>query len=78
MIAALERKHALAARILAHELQRVLDRLRAADIEVDAALHPERPLDALAEHRRELDLFAVQVLAGELRQADRSGLEAPQ
>ena len=39
VIAALEREHqALAARGVAHELERILDRLRAADVEMHAAL----------------------------------------
>ena len=69
VIAALEGEHqALAVLGVAHELQAVLDRLAAADIEVDAALQPELLLGRLGQHGGELDLLAVQVLARHLRQ----------
>src|SRR5262249_39614551 len=48
VIAALEREHqALALLVVAHELQAVLDRLAAADVEVHAALGGEFPLGVL-------------------------------
>src|SRR5258706_10354465 len=68
VVAALEGEHALAAGRLAHQLERILDRLRAADVELYAAFQAEAALDALAHHPGELDFLAVQVLAGELRQ----------
>ncbi len=68
MVTALERQHMLPPRALAHELQRVLDRLRAANVELHPPLHAEAALDALADHLGELDLFTMEILAGELRQ----------
>ena len=69
MIAALEGEHqALAAGIVAHQLQRILDCLRAADIEMNPSLAPELALGVLGDHGRQFHLFAVQVLRGDLRQ----------
>src|SRR5436190_3772439 len=69
VIAALEGEHqALAVLGIAHELQAVLDRLAASDIEVDAALQPEPLLGQLRQHGGKLDLLTVQVLARQLRQ----------
>ena len=70
MVAALEREHqALAGAGVADELERVLDRLRAADVEVDAALaDPTWRSASSAIARGELDLGRVQVLARDLRQ----------
>jgi hypothetical protein len=59
VIAALEGEHVLAAGVHAHELQRVLDRLRTADVEVDAPLQPESALDRLADRLGQLYLLAV-------------------
>ena len=70
MIAALEGEHqAFAVAGVADDLQRVLDRLGAADVEVDAALVAELGLGVLGDHRGQFDLLAVQVLRGDLRQA---------
>jgi hypothetical protein len=69
VIAALEGEHqALAIAGIADELQRILDRLCTADIEVDAALLAELGFGVLRDQRRELDLLAMQILAGDLRQ----------
>ena len=69
VIAALEGEHqALAVLGVAHELEAVLDRLAAADIEVDAALQAELLLGRLGQDGGQLDLLAVQVLARHLRQ----------
>ena len=69
VIAALEGEHqALAVPGVAHELEAVLDRLAAADIEVDAALEAELALGGLGQHGGQLDLLAVQILARHLRQ----------
>src|SRR5207244_11847590 len=48
VVAALVGKLALGPCGLAHQLQRIFDRLRAADVELHAALHAEAALDALA------------------------------
>jgi len=70
VVATLEREHqALALLEIAHELEAVLDGLRAADIEVHAALHAELLLGVLGDDRREFDLLAVKILRGDLRQA---------
>ena len=69
VVAALEGDHeALAAAGVAHELEGVLNGLRAAHVEVHAALFAPRVLDGFAEHGGEFDLFLVQVLGGDLRQ----------
>ncbi len=77
VVAALERQHPLPAGDLAHELQGVLDRLRAPDIELHPALHAEGALDALADQLRQLDFLPMQVLAGELRQPIHLGAHCP-
>jgi hypothetical protein len=70
VITALEGEHqTLAVRGIAHELERILDRLGAADIEMHPALAAEFPLDILADGGRQLDLLAVEVLRGDLREA---------
>src|SRR5262249_46266724 len=75
VIAALEGEHqALAVRGVAHELERVLDRLGAADVEMHAALEAEFLLGIACDQRGELDLLAVQVLARGLRPAGGLGL----
>src|SRR5262249_38484025 len=77
VIAALEGEHqALAVRGVAHELERILDRLRAADVEVHPALEPELRFRVARDQRGELDLLAVQVLARDLRQAVDLALES--
>src|SRR5205085_10067929 len=70
VVAALEGEHqALAVRGVADELEGILDGLRAADVEVHAALLPELRLGVAGDQRRKLDLLAMQVLARDLRQA---------
>ena len=70
VIAALEREHqALALLEVAHELEAVLDRLAAADVEMHAALGAELARRVAADVGRKLDLLAMQVLACHLRQA---------
>jgi hypothetical protein len=81
VIAALEGEHqALAVLGVAHELERILDRLGAADIEVHPTLGAELALGILRDQRRELDLLAMEILAGDLRQrvdlALQRGVEA--
>src|SRR6185369_9521713 len=62
VIAALEGEHqALAAAVIAHQLQRILDRLRAADVEMHTPLRAELALGVLGDARRELDLLAMQI-----------------
>src|SRR5207244_3353125 len=74
VIAALEREvQTLTVARVAHQLQRVLHGLRAADVEVHAALQPEALLVVLSDAPRELDLLLVQVLARDLRQ----GIDLP-
>ena len=69
VIAALEGEHqALAVLEIADDLEAVLDRLAAADVEVHAALLAEFLLGIAGDDRRELDLLAVQILRGDLRQ----------
>src|SRR5262249_32925535 len=76
VIAALEREHeTLAVRGVAHQLERILDRLRAADVEVHPSLERELLLGVARDQRGELDLLAVQVLARDLRQAVDLALE---
>src|SRR6185295_2205523 len=68
VVAALEGKHqTLAVLEVAHELQAVFDRLTAADVEMDATLAAEFLLRVAGNDGGELDLFAMQVLAGDLR-----------
>src|SRR5215475_2594740 len=78
VIAALEGEHQrLAPARVAHELERILNRLRAADIELDATLHGPGALDPPRDAGGELDLFAVKILACKLRQLvelDRHGV----
>src|SRR5262249_34464230 len=60
VIAAFEGEHqALAVRRIAHELERILDRLRSADVEVDAALEPELRLRIAGDECGKLDLLAM-------------------
>src|SRR5262249_34172313 len=67
VIAALEGEHqALAAPRIPHELDRVLDRWRTADIEMDSAGHAEGSFDPLRQRGRQLDLFPVEVLRSQL------------
>ena len=69
VIAALEGEHqALALLGVADELEAVLDGLAAADVEVDAPLQAEPLLGGLGQDGGQLDLLAMQVLAGHLRQ----------
>ena len=69
MVATLEGEHqALAAGIVAYELQRIPDRLRTADVEVYAALVTELALGILGDERRKFDLLAMQILRSDLRQ----------
>src|SRR6185312_16624953 len=57
VIAALEREHqAFSARGIAHDLERILDRLRAADVEVHAAVAAPLLLRILGDDLRQLDL----------------------
>jgi hypothetical protein len=69
VVAALEGEHqALAAARIAHELERVLDGLCAADVEVNASRAPPLFLSILRDPLRELDLGRMEILAGDLRQ----------
>ena len=68
VIAPLEGEHqALAAGGVADDFERVLDRLGAADVEVDPARLAELLLDVAGDHGRQLDLVLVQILRGDLR-----------
>jgi hypothetical protein len=76
VVAALEREHqALAAAGVAHQLQRVLHRLRTADVEMHAPLHAEATFDLTDQRVGELDLLRVQVLARHLRQGVELALD---
>src|SRR6267143_2110013 len=69
MIAALKGKHqTLAAGVVSHQLERVLDGLRATDVEMHAALGAELALRVLRDAGGELHFFTVQVLRGDLGQ----------
>src|SRR3984893_10616063 len=69
VIAALEGEHqALAVPGVADELQRIFHRLRAADVEMHAALEAEFSFGILRDRRGKLDLLAVEILACDLRQ----------
>ncbi|MPM08574.1 hypothetical protein SDC9_54887 [bioreactor metagenome] len=69
VVAALEREHqALAVAGVAHHLERILDGLRAAHVEVHAALFAPLLLGVLRDELRQLDLGGVQILTGHLRQ----------
>src|SRR5262245_4749949 len=69
VIAALEGEHqALAALEVAHQLEAVFDRLAATNVEMHAALAAEFLLGVAGDDGRQLDLFAVQILACNLRQ----------
>src|SRR6516165_145324 len=76
VIAAFERKHqALAVAGVAHELERILDRLRSAYIEMHATLAAELRFSIARDHGGEFDLLAVQILARDLRQPVDLALE---
>src|SRR5262249_51766813 len=60
VISPLKREHMLTAGVLADELERILDGLGAADVELNAPLEPEGALDAVADHFSELDLLAME------------------
>src|SRR5439155_7355395 len=62
VIAAHESEHQVLAGRVAHDLERVLDGLRAAHVELHAPLHPEALFAILRDARRDLDLLRVQVL----------------
>ena len=63
MIAAFKGKHqALATGIVSHQFERVLDGLRTADVEMDAAFQVELALGVLRDARGELHFFTVQIL----------------
>src|SRR6266545_296531 len=69
VIAALEGEHqAFSVRGIAHELERILDRLRAADVEMHADLETELGLGIARDQGGELDLLAMEILARHLRQ----------
>ena len=69
VVTAFEGEHqAFAVAGVTHHFQRVLDRLRAADVEVHATVEAEFLLGVHRDHFRQLDLALVQVLAGDLRQ----------
>ena len=75
MIAAHEGElHGLAG-MVAHDLERVIHCLRAADVEMHPALDAVFFFDIGANRFRQLDLFLVQVLAGKLRQGVDLALE---
>ncbi len=83
MVPALEGEHqALALLGIADELEAVLDGLAATDIEMHAAFLAKLLLCVARDHRRQLDLLAMQVLAcdlGEpvelpLRRVDKAGI----
>src|SRR5690606_22556590 len=74
MIAALEGEHqALAILGVADELEAVLDRLASTHVEVNTPLLAELLLGIAGNHRGQLNLLAMQVLARDLRQ----GVELP-
>ena len=76
MIPALECEHqAFAVFGIADDLQRILNCLRTADIEMHAAFGAERGFDPLADSGGQFDLFAVQILAGHLRQLIKLALD---
>src|SRR5947209_572168 len=68
VVAAHEGEDQILARRVAHDLEAVFNRLRAADIEVYAALQAELRLVQTRDGRRQLDLLRVQVLTRQLRQ----------
>ncbi len=59
VISAHEGKHQVPARGVAHDLERVLDRLRAAHVEMDAAVDAESRCVQPADRSGELDLLRV-------------------
>ena len=70
VVAALESEHkALAPAGVAHKLERVFDGLGTAHVKVHASLDPGHALHAPGKERRQFHLFAMQVLAGQLRQS---------
>src|SRR6185369_474554 len=69
VVTALEGEHqALAAARIADELERILDRLRAADVELDSSLRIPLGERILGNRACELDLGRMQVLARDLRE----------
>src|SRR6266487_5341663 len=69
MIAAFKGKHqALAAGIVSHQFERVLDGLRTTDVEMDAAFQAELALGVSCDACGELYFFTVQILRSHLRQ----------
>jgi len=69
VIPALEGEHqALAVTCVAHHFQRILDRLRTAHVEVNAARKSELPFGILSDPFGQLDLRRMKVLARDLRQ----------
>src|SRR5262249_10509509 len=53
---------------IAHDLERVFDRLRATDVEMRASFQAEFGLVQSCDGGRQLYLFSMQILTGELRQ----------
>ncbi len=69
VVAAFEGEHqALAVAGVAHDLERILDRLRTADVEMHAAIQTELLFRVDRDGLGQLDARLVQVLAGHLRQ----------
>ncbi|MNV40031.1 hypothetical protein D3C71_1316310 [compost metagenome] len=69
MVPAFEGEHeALAVAGVAYDLERILDRLGAAHIEVNAARAAPFLLRVLSDPLGQLDLGGMQILAGDLRQ----------
>src|SRR5438874_13405193 len=68
VVATHEGEDQILARRVAHDLQRVFNRLCAADVEMNTPLNAKLGLVESRDGRREFDLFRVQILAGELRQ----------
>src|SRR5581483_368995 len=70
VIAAFKGEHqAFSPRVIAHQFERVLDRLGTAAVEMNAALQAELTLGVLGDARGELDFFPVQILRSHLRQS---------
>ena len=69
VITALEGKHQVFAGVIAHQLQRILNGLRATHVEVYAAFYAKALFAVLGDARGHFHFLRVQVLAGELWQA---------
>ena len=69
MVSTHEGEYQVFPRVVADDLKRIFNRLRAADVELNAALHAKSLFAVSGNPRCDFNLLSVQILARELRKA---------